>query len=1001
MNRYILVLFAVFVLCVGWQQNTAHAQIDELFLYPVDFQVTATHTGNFGTSGTDGDCGTNGAAGYDYFCYTNFDETIILPSGYGVAGIVVNSNYSDSINDSFNVQLVETNQGNNFLDSTFANGIDNCNGFGSTLSAHVNYYNAVCSDVGYTQISGRRVRSDWHIDDLTQVRFQGRLSVGCDGNTGCGSDPNLGLTYSVPYLILYGIPPLTAEFTVTPDAGSTPLTVSITDNSIGSIAQWEWDWGDGSTPEIVTATPSEPAPHIYTSPGTYTITLTITEVGSGDTATATQQITVDGFIKPFTLDVEDTLPSAANSPPLGNFPSGDIIHMSGSGATNADIQVHAPFDGVVGAIEIIQPAESCTEFQVFTCKFDFAGETYDLIPAYSLGTSAVVTIYSDDNSYTARYTVYDYGDYIDVGTTITAGCVFGLALPLSGPTDVNAVYMQFEENGVGALPANEATSQLSVYPTESTPCDEIEIEPCENTNPNLINLAQGWDSLGTVTQSTDANLNSGGVVLSPGASISQQITTNTTAYNVTIVLGGSGTVTVSLGTESQVIAVDTSESWLQTERLVLTALPAGLTTYPLTIQASENNNSGVTVAYICMGNGETPAILSSGCYFANYNFTSGLNGWSYTNPVGARGGVLLAQNGGTISQFVSLSPNVDGTPHTYRVSVRFFQYEPFGDFPDNATVTYNYGPFSDSADIPNVNILQVGSSSGRVEWDLEVAQSVQEQFTFSFSTSNNDASPVVGNLKVTNVCITPDGDSFPDYPEDAVQVVNVVPPVQEGLCLSVQRPDTSIFDNAINTLLSWVRFGIDLNLNWLECTLLPHFRGLMDLSANQLSLMNGFFEYAAAVMQSSFSWFGEVLGYIGSLFGNIINHPLFSGVLNNVRQTAVDILEVGLDLYERAKDVVITIADIFQLAIENNELLVQAWQNATPKTLPGFQDCTTDIETKNLCLGIWTLDNTVLKDNSLGELMCYLLLAIAAVHAVIWTIGEYRNLVLEMGNTAV
>lgn len=100
---------------------------------------------------------------------------------------------------------------------------------------------------------------------------------------------------------------LNANFTGTPVSGTVPLTVSFTDTSGGSPAQWNWSFGDGSWSNTTDISARSPT-HKYTGTGTYTINLTVTREGITDMLSRTGYVTVTDA--PVT-----TLPT---TPPAGN-----------------------------------------------------------------------------------------------------------------------------------------------------------------------------------------------------------------------------------------------------------------------------------------------------------------------------------------------------------------------------------------------------------------------------------------------------------------------------------------------------------------------------------------------------------------------------------------------------------------------------------------------------------------------------------------------------------
>jgi len=95
----------------------------------------------------------------------------------------------------------------------------------------------------------------------------------------------------VDYITASSAPPPApvAMFSATPTSGLTPLIVSFTDESTGSITDWEWDFDyDGSfTADSTTQNPT----HIYSSLGTYSVALRVTGPGGNNTCVRSSYIT--------------------------------------------------------------------------------------------------------------------------------------------------------------------------------------------------------------------------------------------------------------------------------------------------------------------------------------------------------------------------------------------------------------------------------------------------------------------------------------------------------------------------------------------------------------------------------------------------------------------------------------------------------------------------------------------------------------------------------------
>lgn len=81
-------------------------------------------------------------------------------------------------------------------------------------------------------------------------------------------------------------PPPVANFTGSPTKGFAPLLVQFTDNSTGTITNWEWDFGDGNS-----STLTNPS-HTYQNAGSYTVRLTVSGPGGSNTKTRADYIEV-------------------------------------------------------------------------------------------------------------------------------------------------------------------------------------------------------------------------------------------------------------------------------------------------------------------------------------------------------------------------------------------------------------------------------------------------------------------------------------------------------------------------------------------------------------------------------------------------------------------------------------------------------------------------------------------------------------------------------------
>ncbi len=113
--------------------------------------------------------------------------------------------------------------------------------------------------------------------------------------------------------------PPTASFTLSPESGTAPLTVSVDGSASadpdGKIIAYTWEFGDGGTAN------SAKASHTYTAAGTLTATLTVTD-DSGASASMSKTITVNATRPPMALKLK------AGKLRVGKAASGKVFTVS-------------------------------------------------------------------------------------------------------------------------------------------------------------------------------------------------------------------------------------------------------------------------------------------------------------------------------------------------------------------------------------------------------------------------------------------------------------------------------------------------------------------------------------------------------------------------------------------------------------------------------------------------------------------------------------------------
>lgn len=169
---------------------------------------------------------------------------------------------------------------------------------------------------------------------VAKIRTDSRGSRSVQFSTGAGTDAGTGGKYFT-YELYDPVDPLRsgqvsvrvdpvvdADFTASPQSGSTPLTVQFSDTSTGNPETWSWDFGDGS-PAATTRNPL----HTYTGAGTYSVTLTAskrTGGSSSDTAGRAGYITVTAPVNP----VPAIVPAATETATPTASPTGSLAVSS-------------------------------------------------------------------------------------------------------------------------------------------------------------------------------------------------------------------------------------------------------------------------------------------------------------------------------------------------------------------------------------------------------------------------------------------------------------------------------------------------------------------------------------------------------------------------------------------------------------------------------------------------------------------------------------------------
>lgn len=175
--------------------------------------------------------------------------------------------------------------------------------------------------------------------------------------------------------------PVVAAFDLSTAAAGLGETITFTDRSTGSPAQWSWSFGDGAS-----SSAQNPA-HVYNAPGTYTVTLTVSK--SSGTSSASKQIVVAAIAPYRTL-----ISAAAQTGGAGGTTWRTELTLFNDGLEGASITLRL-LPGLAEKSVYLPPRQSVTFANTLLDAFGLAsGAGAVAIDATSAGSSAQLRVTS-------------------------------------------------------------------------------------------------------------------------------------------------------------------------------------------------------------------------------------------------------------------------------------------------------------------------------------------------------------------------------------------------------------------------------------------------------------------------------------------------------------------------------------------------------------------------------------------------------------------------------
>lgn len=575
-------------------------------------------------------------------------------------------------------------------------------------------------------------------------------------------------------------------------------------------------------------------------------------------------------------------------------------------------------------------------------------------------------------------------------------------------------------------------NQLTEYAEDEPRACDYQPSACLNADPELKS-PNYWTMVGGVDF-----FNGGGVSLNPGSGIYAQLSLDPNTNYIVEVWGrgitGTGRYSLQLGQTLQTFTVGTDfQQGIIPEAVHLPDL--GLF---YTLSLANTGTSPIFIQSICVREPGAGGYLPNTCYFANPSF-DGLpasQGWSVSGMVndGLVPGEIIMYDGDTISQNAQLYPNgVD--PHIYFVTVTatvggadfatlsadntsdvgfIWSYELDGDdfvAPNSSNMYPVSGFFSGVPNgitlLPNYEIVFFAY--------VTVADFTNSPFTIEAVIDSTNPNLF---LRVRHVCID---DPFSHHDEPDAWIP---PPPFAPNCVGISPPQG-------NEVSAWT-FYLWSNLDrFFKCDLMILLNKMHDTAQKAFTLMGWQMRYWQSVLMTVTKWLGsDLFGWLGGHFRNIaigqvttiesapgatlwdVLLALINLVLGPIVEAVREIITVVMGIISQAVNLLLTliqgiisfvlalllqILNLLTLAQSLLASIIGSYNNATPTAIPGMPDCSINQQAHWWCIGMWILTNTIFSGT--GAAIIPLITGIAAIHLLLWVVGEFRRTVLVSGQS--
>lgn len=816
----------------------------------------------------------------------------------------------------------------------------------------------------------------------------------------------------------------TAAFTYDPSSGVDPLPVAFTDTSSANgttITSWAWDFNDGGT-----STSQNPS-HTFTTPGTYHVQLTATNPNGSDSVT--HDVTVlanalEGSTLTRPLSPDDVDPDlgivdlSAYGGTFGNFlldliGNTDFIYTVQAYSKNSYANVYAGMDGTITGLERIS---ACSGLAA-GCQNPIQSAP-TLTRMHDAGDIWLVTIDVSD-IYQLQYVVRDADQFITWNMDVHAGCILGKTIALEAANPFVAAPSQ--ELTLVALRTTddhtqvELLSKLTVDPEPGSACNaDPRFADCLGSNPQFLRSGDGWSTTGVVNFAVGGP---GGAWVEPGGTIYQLMTLDPEAIyglDTNVLPGQTGEVELWIGSEHETFPVTAAAQ--QNISLEATT-PEGSEIGDGTVfeVGIKNISAGVLiVSHLCVA-GDDHSTTPNNCYFHNPGFDLGDSYWTTDGFTDI--GFLLLEDTQTASQPVSLGAGDYRVKAVMQISYSGFTPPGTG----SAKLQYKYPGAGSYVDIGTVNVTDPLYRYQTFQADFTLTDPVDDVMTFKAVMLTGSGVGVM----IDSLCIEPTTGSFPPGPGSGP----IVEPPFYPDCQLVIRPQGDapvqlwinylweqlnkfynctlmvfLYDlyhavtTALNTFLMAIRYFLlflQQSVRWLTTQLIPWLGGYLTNIAQGRT---------TTIVQMGGSDCHDIFCVITAGFQQVIT-PLFD-IAHQIIDTILSYVNLAVSLLLTTLQLILSIViflvqqffNLFHTLSSTLTQLVTGWRTATPTAIPGLPTCQIDPKSDFICITFWIMENTIFSGR--GQLIIPLLISIASVHMLLWTIGVFRREIIKAGEVA-